>query len=352
MTGTGTKVRIAIVRALRSYYYLDTAVVIGATALSVRGTSVFDYMSFKHVRLGLGANSEMVDVAGTSGKTITLGAGVAKAHAVGMMQGQPDPASLSRLSQELATGNDFVRLNVVALLVDVGLQVDPGRPAGTEALRNTDIIAALVNGGLSRRDSAREATMDALRKLARPADLSAWAERFVKTVTERPTKDGLLLLAKAKAMGAKSLIDDLALSAEWQKQESLQIVQASLGDKAREDEFVRQVAQAHDAKDSRAFMQALAPLAMIGTRTSLSSLARYLRTPLTFLVPGSMERSMRLSVLETLMYYFPDRPEFYPNNIRTEADYQAAEAICTRELGVVFDMPVPPFMTYRPFPIQ
>jgi hypothetical protein len=267
-----------------------------------------------------------------------------------MMQGQPDPAAIAQLSQELTSGSVFVRLNVVALLVDVGLQVDPGRPAGTEALRNKEIIEILVKGGLGKRDAAREATMDALRKLARPADLRPWTARFVQELEGKPSKDGLLLVAKAKGIGAKPFVEELARSPDWQKQESLKIAQAALGNRAVEDEFVRQTAQANEAKDSRQFMQSLAPLAMIGTRTSLAALARYLRTPLTFLVPGALEKSLRLSVLEALLYHYPDRPELYPNNIRTEADYKAAERLCSQELGLTYDMPAPPFMTYRPFP--
>jgi hypothetical protein len=175
---------------------------------------------------------------------------------------------------------------------------------------------------------------------------------FVKALEEKPSDDGLLLVAKAKAITAKPFIDKLARSAAWKGHESLKIAQASLGDRAREDEFVKRAARAHEAKDSERFMRALAPLGMIGTRTSLAALARYLRTPLTFLLPGAYEQSLRLSVLEALLYHYPDRPEFYPNNILTEANYQAAERVCAQELGVTYDMPAPPFMTYRGFPRQ
>ena len=61
--------------------------------------------------------------------------------------------------------------------------------------------------------------------------------------------------------------------------------------------------------------------------------------------------SLRLNVLDALRYHYRDRPEFYPNNIVTEAEYTAAERLCTGELGVTYDMPAPPFMTYRAFPI-
>jgi hypothetical protein len=82
MTGTGTSIRVVVVRALRSYYYLSAAVAVGATTLSVRGSSVFKY-PVGQVALGLGADSEMVTVSNVAGTTITLSAGVTKAHAVG-----------------------------------------------------------------------------------------------------------------------------------------------------------------------------------------------------------------------------------------------------------------------------
>jgi hypothetical protein len=83
MTGTGTKTRVAIVRKLKSYYYLSQAVVIGATTLQVRGGNVFDYSSFPNVPLGTGADQEPVTVSSVSGSTITLASGVTKPHGIG-----------------------------------------------------------------------------------------------------------------------------------------------------------------------------------------------------------------------------------------------------------------------------
>ena len=64
-----------------------------------------------------------------------------------------------------------------------------------------------------------------------------------------------------------------------------------------------------------------------------------------------MEKSVRLNVLEALLYNFPDQPVLYPNNINSEADYTAAERFCTATLGVVYRNPPPPFLKYRAFPI-
>jgi hypothetical protein len=82
MTGTGTKTRIAIVKKLKSYYYLSQAVAIGDTRLTVRGASVFPYTSFPNVNLGSGADKELVTVSSVSGNTITLASGVTKPHPV------------------------------------------------------------------------------------------------------------------------------------------------------------------------------------------------------------------------------------------------------------------------------
>ena len=83
MTGTGTKTRVAVVKKLKSYYYLSRAARVGDRNLKVRGTSVFDFSPFSNVPLGSGANQENVTVSSVSGNTITLASGVTKAHAVG-----------------------------------------------------------------------------------------------------------------------------------------------------------------------------------------------------------------------------------------------------------------------------
>jgi hypothetical protein len=268
-----------------------------------------------------------------------------------IMQGQPDEDALEKLKKELASGDAFVRRNVVALLVDVGLQVDPRRPEGTEALRDKDIIEVLVRVGMARRDVGREAAMDALRKLVRPGDLAPYAEVFARALQEKPTEDAFLLVAKAKAMAARPRVDELAQDPSWKNNEAVKIAQAALGHRELEAAFIKQVAEAHQAGDSEKFMQSLGTLALIGTPASLRAIAGYLRTPLTFLIPGAMEKSLRLNVLEALQYNYPDQPVLYPNNIHSAAEYTAAEKFCTEELGVVFEGPEPPFMTFRPFPV-
>ena len=54
MTGTGTKIRVAIVRAMKSYYYLSSAAAVGDLTVSVTAGSVFNYPAGRNVPLGTG----------------------------------------------------------------------------------------------------------------------------------------------------------------------------------------------------------------------------------------------------------------------------------------------------------
>jgi len=83
LTGTGTKTRIAIVKKLKSYYYLSDPVAIGDKDLKIRGATPFSYAGFPNVPLDLGAKQEPVTVSGVAGNTITLTSGVTKPHAAG-----------------------------------------------------------------------------------------------------------------------------------------------------------------------------------------------------------------------------------------------------------------------------
>ncbi|HEY6345530.1 MAG TPA: carboxypeptidase regulatory-like domain-containing protein [Bryobacteraceae bacterium] len=82
MTGTGTKTRVAIIRDMKSFYFLSAAAAVGDTTVRVTAGSVFAYPAGSY-SLGAGASQESVTVASSSGSTITLGAPLTKAHAAG-----------------------------------------------------------------------------------------------------------------------------------------------------------------------------------------------------------------------------------------------------------------------------
>jgi len=109
LTGTGTKTRVAIIRDMKSYYYLSAAAAVGDTTISVTAGSVFNYPAGRSVPLGTGASQENITVASTSGSTITLGSALTKDHAIGEPLEFPaagwscDPILVTEGSSSLAT---------------------------------------------------------------------------------------------------------------------------------------------------------------------------------------------------------------------------------------------------------
>lgn len=275
-----------------------------------------------------------------------------KAPANGLVAGgQPDRGALAQLGKELTAGSGSVRENIVALLVDVGRQVDPLRAKGTDAIRDPDVIGLLAGPGLAKPDLGRAAAMDALRKLVTKPDLARFGDDFTRSLDQSPSEDAFLLVAKVKPGNAKAVVERLSAQPAWKNAQAAKIARAALGDSKTEDEFLAAAANAEKAGDGKALAQALGSLALVGTPRSLAAVAERLRTPLSIHIPGAFEKSVRLSALEGLLYNFPDQPVLYPNNIVREADYTAAERFASQALGVSFAQPPPPFMTFRGYPI-
>ena len=248
-----------------------------------------------------------------------------------IVNGQADDAALEVLGRELAVADPEVSEMLVYLLVDLGLQTDPLTPKGTEVLRDQRIIAILAGPGLSRADLGQYAAIDVLRKLVTQQDLARHEDAIVKALLDAPSEDAFLLVAKVKPVKEKVLVEQLARSPEWKEVEAAKIARAALGAKDIEDQYL---AASNEASDGEALADALGPLALMGTPRSLKAIAALLRTPLTILIPRTYEKSVRLNVLEALLYNFPDQPVLYPNNIITEEDYTAAVRFCTDTLGV------------------
>jgi hypothetical protein len=88
MTGTGTKVRVAVVREMKSYYYLDADAPHGQTWVTVRGGDVFNYPAIP-VNIGRPAhdsfpdNVEQVTVTGHAGNRVNFSAGLLHDHREG-----------------------------------------------------------------------------------------------------------------------------------------------------------------------------------------------------------------------------------------------------------------------------
>ena len=267
------------------------------------------------------------------------------------VNGQPDEAALNVLGNELAVGNPNVRENIVKLLVDMGRSTDPLTAKGADVLRHPRIVEILAGAGLAKPDLGREAAMEALRKLVTRPDLARFDGAFTNALAEEPTTEAFLLVAKAKSPKAKELLERLVKLPKWQDMEAAKITRAALGSKEDEDRFL---AVAAAATSGEALAQALGPLALIGTPRTLKAIAERLRSPLTIEIsghmPGKSEKSVRLNVLDALLYNFPDQPALYPNNINRDEDYRSAERFCTDNLGVTYKDPPPPYFKYRDSP--
>jgi hypothetical protein len=267
-----------------------------------------------------------------------------------IVNGQPDLAALEVLGRSLATADASAREKIVRLLVDLGRRTDPLTPRGADVLRHPKILELLAGPGLAKPDSAREAAMDSLRHLGTFPDLKHFGDSFMKALTDAPTEEAFLLVAKAKPSVGKDRVERLASLPEWKSVEAAKIGRAALGDKDAEDTFLADASKAEETSNGRMLADALSKLGLIGTPRALRAIAERLRTPLIFEIPGAFEKSIRLDVLQALLYNFPDQPELYPNNIISEADYTVAEHYCERTLGVKYTVPPPPFLTYRGYP--
>ncbi|MEM9455118.1 MAG: hypothetical protein AAGF11_13135 [Myxococcota bacterium] len=266
--------------------------------------------------------------------------------------GEPDPAELERIEKALPHASAAVTENLVTLMVDVALSTDSLKPAGAEVLRHPRTISLLVQiAGRDQPDLAREAAMSALRKLVTPAQLAPHGDIFTQALDRGPSEEAFLLVAKAKPDPAKPVVEYLVGTTRWRGAEEAQIAHAALGDTTQEDRFLEALEQAETRADAEAVTRTLGSLALIGTPRSLRAVAERLRTPLIFSVPGAFEKSVRLNVLEALLYHYPDQPILYPNNIIEESDYTKAEVFCTQTLGVTYSQPPPPFLTYRGAPL-
>lgn len=265
--------------------------------------------------------------------------------------GEPDGAVLDVLGRELAAGSPNVRDNIVRLLVDMDQSTDPLTAKGAEVLRNQRILALLAGPGLASQDVARETSMESLRKLATGRDLAAFGEAFTSALERAPSDEALLLVAKAKPSQARQVVDKLRRLPRWQNAESARIASAALGSTVEEDRFL---AAATAATTGEALANALGPLGLMGTSRSLKVTAELLRSPLTIEIsghmPGKSVKSVRLNVLDALLYNFPDQPVLYPNNINQDEDYRAAERFCTATFGVVYRDPPPPYLKYGNLP--
>ena len=253
-----------------------------------------------------------------------------------MIDNQPDPAAMKVLGEELATGTENVRERIIDLLEEIGRLSHPGYE-----LRTPEVIALMIGPGFAKMDSARSKTMDLLSKHASPATLSRYGNNILRVLKEEPSVYSLRLAAKAKPEVAREEVERLSRQPEWNERGSsrwtaMRIASAALGDTKIEDEYIAATKRVEAEGDAEKLSGVLYLLAQIGTPRSLLAVCERMRSPL-IIDSGVFEESVRLKVMDALLYAFPGQPELYSFKVTNDADYMRAEQFCMKATGVRYD---------------
>lgn len=278
------------------------------------------------------------------------------------------PAIFFLLAKALGEGTSSVREDIVRLLEKLGLYLDSPGPDKLAIIRDRSIIKMLLVEGFAKDDSASSATAGIVRDRCTPGDLALFHEIYLKSL-RKLSGDYLYIVAKAKTMQARSLVENLAQLPAWKDGKDneliIKVAQAALGSTKVEDEFIDAVEEAEkslppaplnrffdvgDAKDGKDLAEKLAILGYIGTPKSLTVLCSYLRSPIKTYVPNIKERSIRYYALDAIRYNFPDeRILLRPIHV---GEWAAAENFCTRHIGFAFNGPTPDLPRDKIYPTR
>lgn len=258
-----------------------------------------------------------------------------------------DTGALKILTEYLLSENSEVRENIVSLMADASMRVDPDYAKGIAILREKAVLNSLVKSGLVKPDAGRERAADLLRNYCRAIDLKPFAKHILDALAVRCSDEMLLLVAKVKPENAEQVINAIATDPYWKTSMSFRIAQAALGNQEAYQQLLNAVHKAIEDKNTEAFAEAVNNLGKTGTPLALREVALQLRTPLIQEMPGVFRKSARLDVLNSLIYNFPDIVLFNQNMINTDDDYIAAENYCINEFGIEYKDARPSFLTYH-----
>ncbi|MQA36759.1 hypothetical protein [Rugamonas aquatica] len=280
----------------------------------------------------------------------------------------PSQAALKLLTEELTTGTEEVRENIVLLLEKLGSEMDTPSPDKFQIIRNHAIIRALAVNGFAKDDAAADRAAAILLSRCKPTDLAAFNDVYAASL-QQMKGDYLNIAAKAKTREARPFVEKMALQPKWrdepERRAAIRIVQAALGNTEIEEEFINAATEAEKsappappnrfynvgtAKDGTELAKQLEPLGLIGTRRSLLHVCSYLRSSLKSYVRDVSEKSVRYAALDALLYNFPD--ERVLNDPRDLAGWSAAEQFCINKLGAVFEGPTPDIPPDQPYPTR
>lgn len=212
-------------------------------------------------------------------------------------------------------------------------------------MKDPSIIETLATEGIIKNDSASDNAIRLLLNNCTQETLEKYNKNYVEILKKSPSEDLFLLIAKAKTMEAKPIVEELLKTEKWKDNTSAEIAAAALGNKKIEDEYI---GFAKDATTGDELRNALGLLKYIGTRRSLQTAASFLRSPL---VIGPLKVSLRLKAIEALFFNNYDKDFLNSGGIHTQEDYARVEQFAADTLDVHFEGPLPPFYRDRPLPM-
>lgn len=242
----------------------------------------------------------------------------------------PD-AAFDALQSELRGNLDFdARVALVEFLLDLALRLD-----GEHQIRDRRIIATLLNAAATVLDAAYITALDSLRESCTVEILREFTPTLLRLLHRLPDPALFLLVARLHEPEALPHLRRLAESPDWCDDDSLKIAIAASGDGDLEMDFLKRFHSTMDPHEKRLLAESLGS---IGTRTSLTLLARHMRSPLRFQW-GEESVSVRVGIAKALFAHFPDKR--FLSDPLTDTDYDPIEAFCEAEFGVKWSHPRP-----------
>ncbi len=270
------------------------------------------------------------------------GEGIEGDAQVFLKDGRLSPEAVKAFAAALEKGPEEERERLVKGLAAVGRLADPLHQPGVKLLREPGAIRVLVEEGLKRAGTARDAALDALLEGVPAEMLKPYGDALAADLKARPGTTALLVAAKAKAPAARPVVEALGPG-----DETVQIARAAFGDTAAEQRLIREFLDTREPKSKAALAKTLG---YAGTPAALKALASEMRTDLVVEMPGVMRRSVRVDIVAALSFAFPDKPFLWDNAVTDDQGYARIEAFCEQTFGVRWTKPRPAFLWIEGFP--
>lgn len=258
----------------------------------------------------------------------------------------PDAAGLliERIAGWTATGSRVTALGVLADLGAPLVQRAEGFPSTPGPLIDDPLVIRELVARLG--DAVRDvrgAAASLLVERASDGMVRDHSTEIIATIRKQPATGGAaLLLGKTGATAAEKLLRGTPAVSDAEPLETRAAL-GRLGDMQAEASLIEACRKERDP-EARAQLSSL--LGYMATPRAILYLAREIRTPDSYVWVMNARRSMRIHVIEALHRAFPSERLFWPPPFKPDGDayYDAVESWITKNLGVTWSKPRPPFL--------